>query len=86
MKTKFLKFKNWLMLSLAGIFGLQLACSSHNPHNEPKCIYGPPEMLNGWGDHDDSDNIIPEEDQWESDSKKEDVDDGFTFDNENSQK
>ena len=52
MKIKLLKLKNWLMLSLAGILGLQLACSSHNPHNEPTCIYGPPEMLNG----EDADN------------------------------
>ena len=73
MKNRYIKLKNWLMLSLAGILGLQLACSSHNPHNEPTCIYGPPEMLNGGGDYIDDDSIPEDADNEDGDS------DGFDF-------
>lgn len=56
MRTGFLKIKNWFLLSIAGVFGLQLSCSSHNPDNAPKCIYGPPEMLNGGSRYVNDDN------------------------------
>ena len=84
MKKKFIKIKNWFLLSMASIFGLQLSCSAPNPHNEPKCIYGPPEMLNSGRFFDDSNELIPTEDDQEAtkDNNRSDSDDGFSFDDE----
>lgn len=83
MKTRYIKLKNWFLLSIAGVCGLNLACSCRNPHDEPACIYGPPEMLNGGGwyydeSHDSiSEGDAPKEDNSEKEGEgSDDVSDG----------
>ena len=76
MKTNYLKIKNWLMLSLAGIFGLQLSCSSCKPDEAPKCIYGPPEMLNGGSRYVDDNDSIPDNEEKKGEEETEDFDFG----------
>ena len=54
MKIKFLKFKNWLLLSFASVFGLQVACVGPEPDPEPlEDLYGCPEV-----EYDEKDSVI----------------------------
>ena len=52
MKIKFLKFKNWLLLSMASIFGLQVSCVEPEP-DPPEDLYGCPEV-----EYDEKDCVI----------------------------
>lgn len=54
MALKLLRFKNWLLLSVASVFGLQVECVGPDPDPEPpEDLYGCPEV-----EYDEKDSVI----------------------------